>query len=104
MAQKSIKNSNILITGNLGYVGSVLTNLIKQNFIGVDLGWFEKNKFYSQKKKKFLQIKKDISLLNKKELNGIHTIIHLAGISNDPMGNLSKKLTNKNNFISFDTN
>jgi nucleoside-diphosphate-sugar epimerase len=98
MAQKSIKNSNILITGNLGYVGSVLTNLIKQSFIGVDLGWFEKDKFYSQKKKNFLQIKKDISLLNKKELEGIHTIIHLAAISNDPMGDLSKKVTNKNNF------
>ena len=34
----------IIITGNLGYVGSVLTDyLIKKNYevVGFDLGWFK---------------------------------------------------------------
>ena len=46
------------------------------------------------KKLKFRQVYKDIRNVRKKDLKGIDTIIHLASISNDPIGNEFKKITN----------
>lgn len=82
---------NLLITGNLGYIGPVLTSYIKNKgnikVIGYDIGWFEKdlvntdNIHYPS-----LQIVKDIRDISIKDLEGIDSVIHLAAVSNDPMG------------------
>ena len=53
----------VLITGNLGYIGSVLSGyLIKKNFIvkGLDVGYFKKCNFNFYKNNKITQIIKDI--------------------------------------------
>ena len=90
----------ILITGNLGYIGSVLTDLlIKKNYniIGVDIGWFKNDLIKSYKKKKFTQIHKSFSKVPNKILSEIDYVVHLAGVSNDPIGNEFKKITKKIN-------
>lgn len=91
---------NILITGNLGYVGSVLTDfLVKQNYniVGVDVGWFKNELIVKQKKKKFTQIYNSFSNVPNKILCKIDYVVHLAGVSNDPIGNEFKKITKKIN-------
>ncbi|MDP3973604.1 MAG: SDR family oxidoreductase [Candidatus Daviesbacteria bacterium] len=84
----------ILVTGANGYIGTILCNkLLRKGFevIGWDTDYFKditigryKNKYYSKR----TDIRDKI-----KKLNGIDCIIHLAALSNDPMGALNEKLT-----------
>ena len=91
---------NVLVTGNNGYIGPVLTNkLIKKKFNVVG---YDSNFFYdchlNKPDNNFTQIVKDIRNIDEKDLSGIDSIIHLAGLSNDPLGELSPKLTDEINF------
>lgn len=99
---------NILITGNLGYIGTELTTYLKKknssfNLIGFDSGFF-KNDLTYLKKKNFInvdkQIFKDIRNVNNNDLKNIDIIIHLAALSNDPIGKKYSRLTKKINLQS----
>lgn len=80
----------VLVTGSLGYIGSVLVPYLNEsNFdcIGYDTGFFRDCILYQPKQQK--TIFKDVRYITKDDLKGINILIHLAGISNDPFGNLS---------------
>jgi len=77
----------VLITGSLGYIGSVLTGyLTDRGFecIGFDTGFFEDSLLYPPSKGK--TIIRDVRTLTESDLDGIDILVHLAGISNDPVG------------------
>jgi len=92
---------NILITGNLGYIGSVLTEVLKKNYnvLGYDIGFFKDCNLIDVKPLN-KQIYKDIRDISIKDLEGIDFIIHLAALSNDPLGELNLSLTKEINFLS----
>ena len=92
---------NILVTGNLGYIGSVLTEFLKKNFnvIGYDIGFFNDCNLVDVKPL-HKQIYKDIRDISIKDLEGIDFVIHLAALSNDPLGELNSNLTKEINFLS----
>tara|TARA_B110000977_G_C11032341_1_gene475769 strand:+ start:46 stop:1005 length:960 start_codon:yes stop_codon:yes gene_type:complete len=84
---------NILVTGGCGYVGSVLVpELIKKRYkvTVVDTQWFG-NKLKRHKNLK--NLKKDIRNIDEISLKGIDTVIHLAGIVNDPGADLNAVLS-----------
>lgn len=93
----------ILITGNLGYVGTILTKNIKGHKIyGLDAGYFKdilQNK-YKFKKKIFKQYIADIRNIDYKILDNIDCVVHLAGVSNDPIGSSFKDATKSINIVS----
>lgn len=81
----------ILVTGSCGYKGSVLVpKLLKagHEVTGFDTQWFGEN---LQPHQNLKLIKGDIR--DDVPLSGIDLIIHLAGIANDPCGELDAKLT-----------
>mgnify|MGYP003978373571 FL=1 len=87
---------NILVTGNLGYIGTVLTKFLAEknyNITGYDNGFYESNLFGEIETKPQIQIKKDIRDLKDEDLSNIDCVIHLAGLSNDPLGEFNKSLT-----------
>jgi nucleoside-diphosphate-sugar epimerase len=89
----------ILVTGNLGYVGSVLVpNLMElgHEVVGLDSGYFQEC-LLDRVSDGFVQIKKDIRDVNPQDLKGVNAIIHLAGLSNDPLGELAPGLTEEIN-------
>lgn len=91
---------NILVTGNLGYIGSVLVPLLQSKghqVVGLDSGFFE-DCLLSPVSKNFKQITKDIRDVESVDLDGIDAVIHLAGLSNDPLGELVPGLTEEINF------
>jgi nucleoside-diphosphate-sugar epimerase len=80
-----------LVTGGCGYKGSVLVpKLLKAGYdvLVVDSQWFGRN-LENHPRLEVLQkdIRGDISL------DGVTKVIHLAGIANDPCGELDTRLT-----------
>ena len=91
----------IFLTGHMGYVGSVLTEaLVKKNFevTGCDVGYYPFN-FTQQANTSIKVLKKDIRNLTKKDVKGHDAILHLAALSNDPLGELYPLLTNEINYL-----
>ena len=89
----------VLLTGDRGYIGSILSEyLIKENYevIGVDTGFFEDN-YLIEPFKSYIYYNKDIRDIESKDLSGIDIVIHLAAISNDPLGQLNETITDKIN-------
>jgi nucleoside-diphosphate-sugar epimerase len=85
----------ILLTGNQGYIGTVLTQFLRQQkhyVVGYDCGFFE-NCLLVKDNKPNLQIKEDIRNIKSNHLKNIDCVIHLAALSNDPLGSLKENLT-----------
>lgn len=83
----------ILVTGGCGYVGSVLLpKLINDGhkIINFDTRWFGN---YLPKHKNLINIKSNISNIDKYQFKNIDACIHLASIANDPMAELDKNLS-----------
>ncbi|MFC1807436.1 NAD-dependent epimerase/dehydratase family protein [Candidatus Omnitrophota bacterium] len=90
----------ILITGNMGYIGRIMTKLFQDNsceVVGLDCGFYKDCQFYDDNTKPFKQIEKDIRDIDRSDLEGIEAIIHLAALSNDPLGKLNPDWTNQIN-------
>tara|TARA_B100002051_G_C16635869_1_gene585878 strand:+ start:34 stop:1065 length:1032 start_codon:yes stop_codon:yes gene_type:complete len=81
---------NILITGINGYVGSVLGNFMYEkgyNVKGLDNNYYE-DCLLQNIQPKYKTLIKDIRDIEISDFNGIDCVIHLASISNDPLGEL----------------
>jgi len=90
----------VLVTGSQGYIGTVLTEILlkkKYNVIGYDVGFFKEN-VIGFLKENYKVIQKDIRDLNENDLKNVDAIIHLAGLSNDPLGEFSPLLTEQINY------
>lgn len=90
----------VLVTGNLGYVGNVLTRMLlrkKFEVVGCDTGFYSQG-FLDLKDSKCIQIKKDIRDLLIEDLKGVSAICHLAALSNDPLGEINPNLTEEINY------
>lgn len=80
----------VLVTGSQGYIGSVLTqDLVRRghSVFGVDTGFFKHALLYPLAET--TTVARDVRDLNEEHLHGIDVVVHLAGISNDPMGAMS---------------
>jgi nucleoside-diphosphate-sugar epimerase len=93
----------ILVTGNNGYIGTVLTSeLLKRNYevVGYDIDYFYNCNLIKKDEKLIKHISKDIRSISINDLDGIDMVIHLAGLANDPLGNFDPKLTEEINYQS----
>lgn len=90
----------ILVTGNLGYIGTIVTEVLSSSYevVGLDNGLYEEC-LLKKEIKPTKQINKDIRDIDISDLEGIDAIIHLAALSNDPLGELNPDLTNQINFL-----
>jgi nucleoside-diphosphate-sugar epimerase len=89
----------ILITGNNGYIGSVLTEILVKkghDVIGLDADFYKECSLYPPDFK-MNELKKDIRMVGKKDLDGFQAIIHLAALSNDPLGEFDREMTDEIN-------
>jgi nucleoside-diphosphate-sugar epimerase len=92
---------HILITGNMGYVGSVLVPFLRHHYTnihitGYDIGYFGSNLSSDDilpESRIDNQIFGDIREVSNDVLHGVDSIIHLAAISNDPIGSRFEAVT-----------
>jgi nucleoside-diphosphate-sugar epimerase len=85
----------ILLTGDKGYIGAVMVPMLIQeghSVTGLDSDLFEYSAF-SPLLADIPSRKKDLRDLELSDLEGFDAVIHLAGLSNDPLGDLNPALT-----------
>jgi nucleoside-diphosphate-sugar epimerase len=105
MGRKRLK---ILITGNMGYVGSVLVRHLRGAFPeawieGVDSGFFAHSLTNAQQLPETeldVQHICDLREISPALLEGMDAVVQLAAVSNDPMGKRFEKVTGEINFAS----
>ena len=82
----------ILLVGSQGYLGSRLTDYL-QDFgyqcAGADVGFFQYGVLYYPNPVTMLN--KEARTLTEKDIEGFDVVLLLAGISNDPFGNLTSE-------------
>ncbi len=89
----------VLITGHKGYIGSVLAPLLVQaghDVVGLDTGYFSSCTLVPDPMP-IRSINKDIRQIRPDDLRGYDAVIHLAALSNDPIGNLDANWTRQIN-------
>lgn len=91
----------ILITGNMGYVGPCVVERLRFSYpraviIGLDTGYFANCVTDAVRRPESLvevQYHADVRAFPGDLLTGVDTIVHLAAISNDPMGEMFQEAT-----------
>ena len=86
----------ILVTGNQGYIGAVLSDILLDRgykVVGLDTNYYIPLSTLPKNSRKIKQLRKDMRDIVKDDLKGIDAIIHLAALSNDPLGEFDPKLT-----------
>ena len=95
----------VLVTGNLGYVGSVLTPHLRRAFpnaaiVGFDAGYFSTcltGASSAPERVLDAQYFGDMREFPETLLREVSAIVHLAAISNDPIGNVFGRVTEEVN-------
>ena len=95
----------ILITGNMGYVGPVVVRHLRARFPGAELIGFDAGFFAHclttpgplPERALDTQHFGDVRDLPPELLRGVDAVVHLAAISNDPMGNKFEAVTDEIN-------
>lgn len=85
----------VFVTGHKGYIGTHVVDLLKQEghtVTGCDLNIFKGCEWESYPSPDY-EIIKDIRNIDINDLDGHECVIHLAAISNDPMGEINPALT-----------
>src|SRR5882672_1277099 len=85
----------IPVTGERGYIGTVLTSTLVDAghaVTGLDTDLYERCTFGTGIPD-ILSIRKDIRDAMVSDLKGFDAVVHLAALSNDPLGNLNPELT-----------
>ena len=85
----------VLVTGHNGYIGSVMVPVLHaagHEVVGLDSYLFEECTF-GEKTADVPSMRMDIRDVRNSDIEGFDAIIHLAGISNDPVGDMNPEWT-----------
>src|SRR6202162_2262333 len=84
----------ILLTGHKGYIGAVAGPVLRaagHQVVGLDTDLFAGCEF--SEPAGVPEIRKNIRDLTESDLEGFDAVVHLAALSNDPLGNLDSAIT-----------
>jgi nucleoside-diphosphate-sugar epimerase len=90
----------VLVTGHHGYIGSVVAPILREaghDVTGLDTFFYEGCDLLDDARD-LLTLRMDIRDVTTDVLEGYDGIVHLAALSNDPLGELDEELTREINF------
>src|SRR5487761_724948 len=91
-----MKSMRVLLTGHDGYIGHVLLPMLLDRghqVTGLDSFLYEDCGFATEEVSPDAVVRKDIREVGIEDLGGLDAVLHLAGISNDPLGDLQPAAT-----------
>src|SRR5664280_1074532 len=86
----------LLVTGTDGYIGVLLAAVLGQRgheVTGLDTGFYLDGLLYKGGRLPMRRIQKDIRQITPDDLRGYDAVVHLAELSNDPLGQHNPELT-----------
>lgn len=86
----------ILVTGTEGYLGCLLAPVLVQRrhtVTAVDTGFYRSGWLYPGTALTPLTLNKDIRQITLEDLEGMDAVVHMAELSNDPLGELTPDIT-----------
>jgi nucleoside-diphosphate-sugar epimerase len=86
----------ILLTGSDGYLGSLLAPELFRHgheVIGLDTGFYKEGTLYRSGPMAPLTLIKDLRQMESKDFQGVDAVVHMAELSNDPVGQLAPNIT-----------
>ncbi|HEU0077294.1 MAG TPA: SDR family oxidoreductase [Longimicrobiaceae bacterium] len=92
----------VLVTGAEGYIGSLLAPLLAErghDVVGLDTGFYADAALYDAGLRPVPTIRRDIRGLGEADLAGFDAVVHLAELSNDPLGQLNPDITFRINHL-----
>jgi nucleoside-diphosphate-sugar epimerase len=94
------RDMRVILTGDRGYIGAVLAPMLiarGHDVIGIDSDLFAACT-YTGELADYAKVTKDTRDIEADDIDGADAIIHLAGLSNDPLGDYQPELTAEINF------
>ncbi len=91
----------ILLTGSRGYIGTVMAPFLLDaghEVVGIDTDLYRRSTF-GPWRESIRTLCKDVRGLQVADLRGFDAVIHLAALSNDPLGDLNPQLTYEINHL-----
>ena len=91
-----MKRMRVLLTGHDGYIGDVLLPMLLDrghHVIGLDSFLYDGCGFEVERAMPSAVLRKDVRDVEIEDLRGLDAVLHLAGISNDPLGDLEPRAT-----------
>jgi nucleoside-diphosphate-sugar epimerase len=85
----------ILMTGSRGYIGTVMAPLMVHaghEVVGLDTDLYRRSTF-GPWRESIRTLVKDVRAVETADLKGFDAVVHLAALSNDPLGDLNPDLT-----------
>ena len=85
----------VLVTGHRGFIGTVMVPLLLEEgfaVTGLDTDLY-RYCTYGEEPLDIPSINKDVRDVEREDLQGFDAIVHLAALSNDPLGNINPELT-----------
>jgi len=85
----------VLVTGTLGYIGVEMVPVLRKaghEVVGLDTGFYDECDF-SAPPDKVETLRVDLREVTPAHLKGFDAVIHLAALSNDPLGDLNPNIT-----------
>ena len=86
----------ICVTGSEGYLGSLLApELLRRghDVVGLDTGFYKEGTLYHSGVNTPMTLTKDLRQLEAGDLKGVDAMVHMAELSNDPLGQLAPTIT-----------
>ncbi len=99
MEDMGLSRMRVLVTGHQGYIGSVLVPMLLEaghDVVGMDNALFE-SCLIGPAAPEVPWIRRDIRDATVADFEGVDAVCHLAGLSNDPLGDLQPGLTEEIN-------
>ncbi len=90
----------VLLTGSAGYIGIMTAPVLMEkghDVTGIDTGFYAGGWLFHGIKQAPRQIVKDIRHITTEDLAGYDAVVHMAELSNDPLGQLNPTITYKIN-------
>ena len=87
---------NVFVTGAEGYIGCVLVPFLEERghqVTGFDTGFYADRPLYDLPAPLGRKVRGDTRCLSPDDLKGFDAVVHLAELSNDPLGQLNPKIT-----------
>jgi nucleoside-diphosphate-sugar epimerase len=95
VSRDSPTRMNILLTGSRGYIGSVMAPFLVEaghKVVGIDTDLYRHSTF-GRWREEIHTVVKDVRDLELHDLVGFDAVVHLAALSNDPVGDLNPQGT-----------